>query len=350
MKKLVYILSVCAVIGAIVAVLFFNKKSTAEKTKMVANLSSAVAVKMAVVTDSAYSIGFTSNGVLEALRDLQFSSDVAGRVVNVYVDEGSSVGKGKVLVQLDNETLRADAASNEATYNGLKKDYERFKNSNEQGGVTDQQLDNMRTQMIAAECRLISSRRHLSDASIKAPISGVIYKRYVEVGSYLNPGAKLFDIIDDSQLKVMCFATEKQRLNLTKGQSVSVTSETFPGETFTGKITFIGEKADRSLNFPLEITMVNAKKNLKAGMFVTVKFDADAEKNGILVPRSAISVSVQAANVFVVKNGIAKKQNVVTGNMVGEQIEILQGLTAGDSIVVAGLINISDGTKVRNIQ
>ncbi len=350
MKKLVYILSVCAVIGVIVLILALNKRSTAEKTRMVADISAAVVVKTQVVTDSAYAVEFTSNGILEALRDLPFLSDVAGRVVHVYADEGDRVGKGKVLIQLDSETLRANVVSSEASFAALKKDYERFKNANAQGGVTDQQLDNVRTQMIAAESRLIADKRRLADASVKAPIPGTIYKRYVEVGSYLNPGAKLFDIIDDSQLKVICFATEKQRLHIAKGQPVTVTSETFPGETFPGTVSFIGEKADHSLNFPVEITIAGKKKELKPGMFVTVSFNTDTKKSGILIPRNAISGSVQAANVFVVKNGTAKKQAVVTGDMLGERIEILNGLNPGDSIVVAGLINVSDGTKVKSIK
>jgi len=350
MKKLIYILSVCAIVALIVVVLILNKKSTAEKTRMVMEASTEVAVKMIAVTDTAYSMGFTSNGVLQALRDLQFMSDVSGRVIGVYADEGSRVGKGKVLVQLDNEMLRADVVSSEAAYNGLKKDYERFKNANVQGGVSDQQLDNIRTQMIAAESRLITSKKHLADASIKSPITGSIYRRYVEVGSYVNPGAKLFDIIDDSQLKAMCFATEKQRLNLTVGQSVTVKSETFPDKIFQGEITFISDKADRSLNFPIEVTLTGDKQELKSGMFVTVLFNIGAMKNGILIPRNAIVGSVQAANVFVVKNGTAKKQKVVAGDMVGEQIEILQGLQPADSVIVAGLINVTDGVKVKNIQ
>lgn len=350
MKKLIYILSVFAIVAAIVVVLILNKKTTAEKTRMVTEASTEVAVKMIAVTDTDYSMGFTSNGVLQALRDLEFMSDVSGRVTGVYAEEGSRVGRGKVLVQLDNEMLRADVVSNEAAYSGLKKDFERFTNAHAQGGVTEQQLDNIRTQMIAAESRLTTSRKRLADASIKSPISGTVYRRFVEVGSFVSPGTKLFDIIDDSQLKVMCFATEKQRLSLSKGQTVTVKNQTFPDKTFQGKITFISDKADRSLNFPIEITLTGDKQELKSGMFVTVHFNTDATKKGILIPRSAIIGSVQDANVFVVRNGIAKKQNVVAGGMVGEHIEILQGLQPGDSVIVGGLINVTDGVKVKNIQ
>lgn len=350
MKKVVYILSVFAIIGAMVLILVLNKKSTAEKTKMIADISNAVAVKIMSVSDSTYSTEFKSSGLLEALQDLPFVSDISGRVVKIYADEGDYVTKGKVLVQLDNEMLRADVASSEASFEALKKDYERFKNSNAQGGVTDQQLDNIRTQMVAAESRLITSKRRLADASIKAPISGKIYRRYVDVGSFLNPGVKLFDIIDDSQLKVKSFINEKQRPLVGKTTTVRVTSDMYQGESFKGAITFISDKADNSLNFPVEITLTEKQDALKPGMFVTLFFGGEEMKKGILIPRRAIRGSVQAANVFIVKNGIAKKQAVVTGNMFDENIEILQGLNSGDSIVVSGLVNVSDGVAVKNIK
>lgn len=347
MKRFIYILSVVALIAAIVLILVLNKKSNAEKTSLIANASAAVTVNTDVVKDTTYTAEFTANGLLEPVRELAFMSDVAGRITQIYVDEGSFVSKGKTLIQIDTEMLRADVMSNQASYDALKKDYERFKNSNEQGGVTDQQLDNMRTQLTAAESRLITSKRRLADGSIKAPISGVINKRYVEIGSYLNPGAHLFDIVDYSQLKVMCNVNESQILQIQNGQEVTISSETFRGETFPGKITFIGAKADRSFNFPIEITISQSKKQLKGGMFVNVNFDAGKTKSGILIPRNAISGSVKAAFVYVVNNGIAKKTNVTVGDMVGNKVEILSGLEKGDSIIVSGLINMSEGAKIK---
>lgn len=314
---------------------------------MIAELYSAVAVKTEVVKSGSYSTDFTSTGMLAACCDLTFVSDVTGRIVKINVSEGDFVKKGQAILQLDDEMLRADFISVEAAYEGLKKDYERFKNSSEQGGVTEQQLDNMHTQMIAAESRYITSKRRLADATVKVPISGTIYKKYVEVGGYLNPGAKLFDIIDDTQLKIMCFVTEKQLLGIRKGQEVKVTTETFPTEVFSGKISFISSKADHSLNFPVEIMISNKNKELRSGMLVTAHFINDIPKSGITIPRSAISGSIHQANVFVVRHGAAYKQSVTTGNILGERIEILKGLQTGDSIITAGLINITDGTKVK---
>ena len=85
---------------------------------------------------------------------------------------------------------------------------------------------------------------------------------------------------------------------------------------------------------------------MKPGTLVTLFFGGDTTKSGILIPRRAIRGSVLAAHVFVVKNGIVRKQTVVTGNMLDEHIEIVQGIDPGDSIVVAGLVNVSDGVAV----
>lgn len=349
MKKIIYPLLGIALIAAIVWILNANKKANRQDTALASAVTTDVPVQMDVVKELPFNLSFTSNGTLEPIRELAFVSDVAGRVINILADEGTHVSKSQVLIQADDEMLKADFIASEAAYKALKADLDRFSNANKQGGVTDQQLETIRTQYIAAESRYITSKRRLADSKIKAPIAGTINKRYVEVGAYLNPGARLFDIIDDSQLKVWCNVTERQVLLLQKGQKVNILCNTLPNETYTGTVTFISLKSDRTLNYPLEIILDGRDKNdLKAGMYVNVNFNSKEEKKGILIPRNAITGSVKSAKVFMVKNGTVKEQDVVVGNMADRNVEILKGLQAGDSIVTAGLINVSDGVKVRN--
>lgn len=348
MKKIISILSVIGVISVIVIVLLVNKKTTQKKTELASQISTAVLVQIDVVKETPLNLSFSSNGSLEPVRELAFVSDVAGRVINVVADEGTNVSAGQVLAQVDDEMLKADFAASEASYNALKADLERFTNANKQGGVTDQQLETIRSQFISAESRYITSKRRLADAKIKAPINGTVTKRYIETGTYLNPGARLFDIIDDTQLKVWCNVTERQVLLVSEGEKARVMCNTFPDETYSGTITYVGDRADRSLNYPVEITVARSeKKLLKAGMFVTAYFDIPTENQGVMIPRSAITGSVSNARVYVVKNGSAEIRDVVVGMMMDKNVEVLKGLQAGDSIVVAGLINVSDGVKVK---
>lgn len=349
MKKVWPIIAVLAFIAVIVVILVINKKRSSEQTQIASKASTSVTVGIIEVTEEPSDRSFVSNGSLEPLSELSFVSDVSGRVLQVFADEGAVVSKGKILVQVDDEMLRADFAASEAGYMALKTDLERFTNANMSGGVTDQQLETIRTQFVAAEYRYISSKRRLEDARIKSPISGTVIKRYVEVGAFLNPGARLFDIMDDSRLKAVCNVTESQVLLLKEGQNVTITCNVFPGEKYNGKITFVGSKADRSLNYPVEITVSGSeKKNLKAGMYVTVHFDIESENKVIMIPRSAITGSVKNAKVYTVIDGKAAQKEVTVGSMIGNKVEILDGLQAGDSIIVAGLINVSDGIMVRN--
>lgn len=349
MKRVAYIISAIVVVAIIVVVLMYNRKSAQDKTLLASMPSSAVNAGIDAVKDTSFNMSFSSNGLLEPVHELSFMSDVAGRVVRVYAEEGTTVQKGKVLLQVDDEILKADYQASQSAYNSLKKDYERFRNANSGGGVSDQQLDNIRTQLASAESRYIVSKRRLADATVKAPISGIINKSYVEVGAYLNPGIRLFDIVDNSQLHAWCTVTERQALLVRKGQRVRIACDAFPGEAYEGKVNFVGEKADRSLTYPVEISIGNKnKRQLRSGMYVTVYFDMTSERKSIFIPRSAIVGGVKTASVYVVKNSVAEKRDVAVGDIKGNKVEIVNGLQAGDSIVVSGLINISEGSKVKN--
>lgn len=351
MKRKIYLpLAIVLAIGLIVVTLVLNKRATAAKTESLMEGQSAVAVRTEMVSESDYSASFVSNGLVAGAHDLSVVAGTGGRVVSVYADEGDRVAKGKLLVQLDVETLRADAESARVAYEAAKRDYERYSQAHSQGGVTDQQLSAMNTQMVAAEGRYVASRRRLADASLQAPISGEIYKRYVEVGSYVNPGAKLFDIVDDSQLKATCFVTERQRLQLSEGQSVSVASEVYPDRTLSGRISMVGNKANHALAFPVEVTLdKEGVDGLRPGMYVSVSFGSSEETHGILIPRRAIIGSVKDAHVYVVEEGIAREQTITVGGLIGDRIEVLSGLESGDFVIVSGLINVSDGLPVKAV-
>lgn len=347
MKRTINILVLLAVIVAIILIIRMNKKNNQQKTELASMVSTAVPVLIDVVSEGVFSAQFTSNGTLEPIRELAYVSDVSGRIVKIMVEKGSWVQKGQALVQVDDEMLKADYISVEASYKALKTDYERFEKAKENGGVTAQQLDNMRTQLIAAESRYLTSKRRLADATIKSPIAGYINERYVEVGAFLNPGARLFDIVDDSQLKLRCSLTESQVFAISKGQDVPVKSTSFPGQTVSGTISFVGKKAGAGLSYPIEIIIKN-KEELMAGMYVTAYFGLNTQQTGILIPRNAVRGSVKSASVFIVNDGIAQLRNITIGNMVDTKVEVTGGLQVGDSIVVAGLINVADGTQVIN--
>lgn len=345
MKKAIGIIISLLVVAGIVALLASNKKKMNEEASSTIQMEKAVSVSTIILEDEIYSLDFAASGASQAVSELNYVSNVQGRVIEIYADNGKQVRKGEPLLKIDSDLLESDYKASLAAYDAMALDVQRFTNSNQAGGVTDQQLDNMKTQLAAAESRLDRSRKMLEDAVVKSPMTGVINARYVELGSLIAPNAPLFDIVNESRLKVTVGVPESKVKLLSKGQKVTVTNSATPGKTYSGHINYIGIKTDRGLNYPVEVYL-NQDSELRIGMYLKVQFADHAERTGVLVPRKAIIGSAKAANVFVVAGGKAARREVTLGEMIGDRVEILEGVRAGEEIITAGIMNVADGTEV----
>ncbi|MFC1225722.1 efflux RND transporter periplasmic adaptor subunit [Pedobacter sp. BG31] len=351
MKRVITIIIVVVVaLGAIAYVLSNNKKKNEEKTAFIAKGGGAVAVRVAQVEKKAVDLDFSANGNFIPKQELNFLSENAGRVKAIYVDEGDRVSKGQVLARVDAEIINTDRETAEATYENAKRDEARYQSSFQTGGVTQQQLDQAKLATKNAKLRLQASQRRLSDANIKSPINGIVNKRYIEVGAFVTAqGTQLFELVDVSKLKLKVNVNESQVANLKIGDKIEIKSSVFPTDSFSGKVTFIAAKADATLNFPVEIEVENSHKNtLKAGMYGTAVFKFPKQAPSILIPRTSFVGSVSSNQVFVLDkaSNTAKTRNVVAGRILGDNVEILDGLKEGETVITSGQINLTEGTPV----
>jgi len=351
MKKIIIAILVIVAVGAGIAlILTNNKKKNAEKTAFIAEGGGAVAVRVATVNRKTVDQDYSVNGNFIPKQELNFLSENAGRVSAIYVDEGARVSKGQPLAKIDAEIINTDRETAQATYQNAVRDQARYQSSFETGGVTQQQLDQAKLATQNAKLRLQASQRKVSDASIKSPINGIINKRYIEVGAFVTAqGTQLFEIVDVSKLKLKVNVNESQVANLKIGDPIDIRSSVFPNDKFSGKVTFIAAKADGTLNFPVEIEVTNGSKNtLKAGMYGTAIFRAPKEAPSILIPRTSFVGSVSSNQVFVLDkaNNTSKLRTVVAGRILGENVEILEGLKEGESVIISGQINLAEGTPV----
>lgn len=355
MKRVITIIVVVvAVLAAIYYVLDNNKKKAKETTDFISKGSGAVAVKVANVERKEINLDFTANGNFAANQELNFLSENAGRVSKIYVSEGDRVSKGQVLARIDAEIINTDRETAEAAYQNAVKDEARYQSSYATGGVTQQQLDQAKLATQNAKLRLQASQRRLSDANIKSPINGIVNKKYIEVGAFVTAqGTQLFELVDVSKLKLKVNVNEGQVANLKNGDAVQIQSSVFPTEKFSGKVTFIAAKADETLNFPIEIEVANNVKNsLKAGMYGTAVFKFPKQAPAILVPRTSFVGSVSSNEVFVLNTSknTAEIRKVVSGRILGDNVEILEGLKEGETVITSGQINLTEGTPVSIIK
>ena len=355
MKKIIItIVVIVAALGLIGYVLTKNKAENEAKTAIVAEKNATVSVRIDTVKTENVSLDFVSNGNFEPVQELKFSAEKSGKITSVLVKEGDFVSVGQTLAIVRSDVINVNAQNANAVYQNAVADYNRFENAFKTGGVTKQQLDQAKLAMINAKSQLTQANINVGDTRIKAPISGFINKKYIEVGSIITgmPATELFDIVNVSKLKLKVTVNESQVASLKVGTPIKVTASVYPDKTFSGKITFIASKADESLNFPVEIEITNnASKDLKAGMYGTAEFASNQQNQSLkIVPRNAFVGSVSSNEIFVIENGAAKLKKVTAGRILGDKVEILDGLSNGETVIVTGQINLQDGSKVEVIK
>lgn len=355
MKKIIITIVVIALsLGVIAYVLTNNKKENEAKTAVVAEKNASVSVKVDTVKVEDVSLDFISNGNFEPVQELKFSAEKSGKITSVLVKEGDYVSVGQTLAIVRSDVINVNAQNANAIYQNAVADYNRFENAFKTGGVTKQQLDQAKLAMVNAKSQLTQANINVGDTRIKAPISGFINKKFIEVGSIVTgmPATELFEIVNVSKLKLNVSVNESQVASLKVGSPTKVKASVYPDKTFDGKITFIAAKADASLNFPVEIEITNnASKDLKAGMYGTAEFGSQQQKQSLkIVPRNAFVGSVSSNQVFVVENGVAKLKTVTAGRILGDKVEILNGLNEGENVIVTGQINLQEGSAVEIIK
>ncbi|HYK76846.1 MAG TPA: efflux RND transporter periplasmic adaptor subunit [Daejeonella sp.] len=351
-RGIITIVSIIAAFGLIGWVLSNNKKKNQEKTAIVAQGSGDVVVRTATINKSPVDLDFSANGNFKAAQQLTFTAENSGRITKIFVDEGSRVSKGQVIATIDAETLTADLQATQLAYETAKKDLERYESSFQTGGVTQQQLDQAKLNTRNALTRLQQSKIKTGDANIKAPFNGIVNKRFIEQGAYVAPGTQLFQLVDVSKLKLAVTVNESQVANLKIGDQVRIKSNVFPDQDFTGKVRFIAPLADNSLNFPVEIEIANNPGNqLRAGMYGTAIFEFPKQAPALTVPRTAFVGSVSSNRIYVLEAGnVAKERKVIPGRTAGDLVEILEGLKEGETVIISGQINLTDGAKVSPIK
>lgn len=345
MTKMKLILGVAAVILAIVIILFLNKASRESQIEnaVLENISVSTAqAKIDTVKESLEIIG-----TIFASNDVAVISETQGKTLNVFAKVGDYVKAGTVIASIDEELKLAAFTTAKVNYEKAKKDLQRVEALFKESNVSDSDMESARLGASAAEAQFIVAKRQLDDAKIKAPISGVMTDRFINIGTMVMPGSPVANIVDISRLKVKINVPEIDVFKIKPGDGVTLTTNIYPEYEFHGKVETISSKADDAHTYPVEVELPNNGKNpLKAGMFIKVNFSSLGQRNSLSIPRAALIGSIKNPKVFVVENEIAKLRTLVLGNEFNNRFEVLSGLNEGENVIISGQNNLSNGIKV----
>jgi RND family efflux transporter MFP subunit len=350
MKKVVAIIIGIVVVAGMFGLMFRNKAQNQAKAKSV-EIMTVVPVSVETVKKEKMDEKLSIIGTVNANAEVNFMSEVQGRVVSINFDAGQNVGKGQELVRIDDELKKAQLSSAQANYEKAKKDLDRYTQLLNEKTVNEVQFEQAKLAYATSESQFIMAKRQLSDTKVKSPINGVITTRNVEVGSFLNPGTPIAYIVDVSSLRIKLNVPEHDVFMLRVGDDVDITTDVYPNTTFKGRIKNISPKADEAHTYPVEVSLANSQATpLKAGMFARCYFNTVKRGETIVIPRAALVGSARTPQVYVIENEVAKLRSITLGEGAGDRLEVLSGLNEGDTIVTNGQINLQDNAQVKIVK
>jgi len=217
------------------------------------------------------------------------------------------------------------------------------------GGVTETQFEEAKLGVEGLEIQIESLQKQIEDTYLKSPITGTVNEMMVENGSYIAPGAPIANIVSTNPVDLEVYLTEDQVVTVKQGQRIQLTADVFGNKEMNGTVSFIDVKADDAKRFPVKVTLSNPG-NIKAGMNGRATFTAGKPVAVVAVPRTAFVGSVQGGKIFVLEGNKATLRNVTTGTVYADKVEILSGLSEGETVITSGQINLQEGTEVTVIK
>jgi len=286
-------------------------------------------------------------GETEPDQDVCVSSESTGTVIWLGVKEGDRVEKGDLLARLDVASSgarfdRAKAAKNLAT-----EQLRRRRELLEKGVLAQEEFDQMEAELAQSEASLKEMQVNVEYGVVRAPIAGIINKRYVDRGERLNAGAMVADIVNPSVIRTIINVPEMDIPFITKGQEVTVSVDALPGRTWKGVVDFVSFKADKaSKTFEVRVLTDNKAGLIRAGMLARVTLLRRSIQNAITTPLFAIINQGGERLLYVEENGIARARTIRIGIIEDGRAQVLEGLSLGDNLIVAGHTMVEDGMKV----
>jgi RND family efflux transporter MFP subunit len=309
-------------------------------------------VDFAVAELGTASRSVTATGTVQPIRAIGINSQMAGALTAVNVEEGSRVAQGTVLARVDSREIEAQLASAEAALELARRTAERSEQLRAQQIVTAAEYDRDQAALTAARATRDQLNARVGYATIRAPISGVVTEKQVERGDVVTSNTPLFTIADKSTLVVQVMISELDVTALATGDAVEVMVEALPDRAFRGRIRRIFPSADPASRLvPVEVALTGGDaRDLTIGFLARVRFHLAPRNDVLMIPATALIETVGQPAVFLLQGSSVTRRTVERGETYQGRVEIRNGLTPGDSVIVAGQNMLRDGATVRVVR
>lgn len=292
-------------------------------------------------------------GSLRSNEAVILRPELAGRIAEINFTEGEKVRKGQVLIQLDASVPRAELAQAQASLALARSNYERAQELFKRNAGTERALDEARWKLRNDEAAVRLFEARLEKYTLNAPFDGVIGLRRVSVGDFVNAGTEIVNLEQIDPLKVDFRVPEVFLASLRVGQRIAVTVDALPGREFSGEVYAIDPLVDAGGRaIVIRARIANPDDTLRPGLFARVALVVDEKPTAIFVAEQSLVPINDQHFVFKVVDGpqggkVVAFTRVKLGDRRKGEVEVLEGLSAGDVVVTAGLLKVRDGMPVQ---
>jgi membrane fusion protein (multidrug efflux system) len=296
-------------------------------------------------------------GTVEAVHGVTVSADLAGIVGRINFESGQSVREGAVLVELDTRQEHAQLASLEAQRDLAHVNFGRMDGLVKAGVISRMDYDQATAQQKATEANVAEIKATIERKTIRAPFSGILGIRKVNLGQYLAGGGAIVPLQSLNPIYVNFGVPQQAATQVRVGHTVRVNTEDVAGHVFTGRVTAIDSVVDETTrNVQIQATLSNPEGKLRPGMFIQVELATAAPRPVITLPTSAISYAPYGDSVYVITDlkdpkgqtyrGV-RQTFVKVGGSRGDQVAVISGVKPGDEVVSSGVFKLRNGAAVQ---
>jgi len=302
-------------------------------------------VRVQIIKPQTFSARLIYQAALKGMREASAYASFGGRIEKIYFKVGDYVKKDQVVMSFPTETPATQYNQAKVAYENAEKNMKRMDKLYSNGGVSQQMYDNVRAQYEVAKANWETVRQMVQ---VKAPISGIITRMDVTETDNVQKKAELFTVSQTGKLKAKIWIGEKDICDVHPGlPAVAV----WHNSDVRGRV----KQVDASVNpkrqaFGVVLEFDDPGQAMACGATADIRITNYEKDNAIVVPRKNILREAGKTFVYVVHNGLAKKQQVKLGRTYGMDVEVLSGLSAGDSLIAEGQLLLADSSKIKIIE
>jgi membrane fusion protein (multidrug efflux system) len=296
-------------------------------------------------------------GTVAAVQGVTVSADLPGTVDRIAFESGKSINAGDVLVELDTRQERAQLAAAEAQRDLARINFNRTQELVKQGVIAQMELDNVTAQKNATEAQVGEIRATIARKTIRAPFSGILGIRQVNLGQYLSAGEAIVALQSLNPVYVNFGVPQQAAADARVSRIVKVTTNDEAHAEYMGRVTALDSIVNEATrNVQVQATLANPAGKLRPGMFVQVGIVTGSDSPVITLPASAINYAPYGDSVYVVTDlkdpsgktyrGV-RQQFVKVGGSRGDQVAVISGVNPGDEVVSSGVFKLRNGAAVQ---